>query len=196
MSASSIGFFVDFPIVFVSLKAATTFLKSKDYRNVKIFNVDEMEKRLKNAKRDRPWNVKLFHQIGNFWRVKGNAGAAIDCFRSALLIEPTNADVLHDLARLLFRLQYLDDAIFLVRQSLEAQENTQNAWRSFFTLGEIYRAYGQYQQSIFNFRQALELNPDHKPILLALHDMEQTTSSHIQFYTVIIICLLVSIFSS
>lgn len=148
---------------------------------------------MKKAKRDKPWNAKLFHQIGNFWRIKGDAGKAIDCFRSALIMDPTNADILHDLARILFNLQYLDDAIFLARRSLEAQSNSHHAWRSFFTLGEIYRAYGQFQQSILYFRQALELNPKHEPIRRAIQDMEETTPSHIQFYTIIIICLLVRV---
>lgn len=169
------------------------FLKSKDLRNVKTFDVDTLEKRLKKAKRDKPWNTKLFHQIGNFWRIKGNAGKSIDCFRSALIMDPTNADVLHDLGRVLFSLQYLDDAIYLVRRSLEAQANHRDAWRSFFTLGEIYRSYGQFHQSILYFQQALELNPDHEPILRAIRDMEKTAPSHIQFYTIVIICLLVRI---
>lgn len=155
-------------------------------------DLDLLEKRLRKAKRDKPWNAKLFNQIGNFWRIKGNAGKAIDCFRSALSLDPMNADVLHDLARVLFVLQYLDDAIFLVKRSLETQSNSRNAWRSFFTLGEIYRAYGQFQQSILYFRQALELNPNHEPILIAIRDMENSAPSHIQFYTIVIICLLVS----
>ena len=108
-------------------------------------------------------------------------------------MDPANADVLHDLARVLFSLQYLDDAIFLVRRSLEVQANNRNAWRSFFTLGEIYRSYGQFQQSVLYFRQALELNPDHEPILRAIRDIEKTTPSHIQFYTIVIICLLVGL---
>lgn len=155
-------------------------------------DLDLLEKRLRKAKRDKPWNAKLFNQIGNFWRIKGNAGKSIDCFRSALSLDPMNADVLHDLARVLFVLQYLDDAIFLVKRSLETQSNSRNAWRSFFTLGEIYRAYGQFQQSILYFRQALELNPNHEPILIAIRDMENSAPSHIQFYTIVIICLLVS----
>lgn len=181
--------------MFVNFQAAKVFLKPKDYKNLKTFDVDALEKRLKKAKRDKPWNAKLFHQIGNFLRIKGNAGSAIDCFRSALIMDPTNADVLHDLARVLFTLQYLDDAIFLVRRSLEVPVNNRNTWRSFFTLGEIYRAYGQFQQSTSYFQQALELNPDHEPILRAIRDMEDKTPSHIQIYTAIIICLLVIYFS-
>lgn len=177
----------------VEFQAATAFLKAKDHKNLKSLDLDLLEKRLKKAKRDKPWNARLFNQIGNFWRIKGDAGKAIDCFRSALIMDPTNADVHHDLARVLFMLQYLDDAVFLVRRSLETQSNNRHTWRSFFTLGEIYRAYGQFQQSILYFRQALELNPEHEIIQRAIHDMEHKAPSQIQFFTIVIICLLVSL---
>lgn len=168
------------------------FLKNKDIKNLKYFNIHLLEKRLKKAKRDKPWNAKLFNQLGNFWRIKGNAGKAIDCFRSALIMDPTNADVLHNLGRILFTLQYLDDAIFLTRRSLEAQPNARNVWQHYFTLGEIYKAYGQFQQSILHFRHALELNPNHEPIMEAIQNLEDGSPSSVQMYTIIIILLLVS----
>lgn len=150
-----------------------------------------IERSLKISKNNSPWNAKLFNQIGNFLRIKGDVAKAIDCFRAAIIMEPTNADVLNDLARVLFTLQYLDDAVFLLRRSLEDQPNN-HSWRSYFTLGEIYRSYGQFQQSLFYFRKAIELNPDHEPTARAIRDMQQTSAPHIQFYTVLIICLLVS----
>lgn len=170
-------------------QAVTAFI---DQRNVKDFDLSSIERKLKISKNNSPWNAKLFNQIGNFWRIKGNAAKAIDCFRAAIIMEPTNADVLNDLARLLFTLQYLDDAVFLLRRSLEDQPNSQQSWRSYFTLGEIYRSYGQFQQSLFYFRKSIELNPDHEPAQRAIRDMQQSSPPHIQFYTVLIICLLVS----
>lgn len=175
---------------FIFIQAATAFV---DHRNVKNFNLSSIEKMLKISKNNSPWNAKLFNQIGNYWRIKGNAAKAIDCFRAAIIIEPTNADVLHDLARVLFKLQYLDDAVFLLRRSLEDQPNNPHSWRSFFTLGEIYRSYGQFQQSLFYFRKAIELNPDHEPTQREIRDLQQTSPPHIEFYTILIICLLVSV---
>lgn len=152
-----------------------------------------LESRLKRAKyNNRPWTTKLFIQVGNFWRIKGDAGKAIDCFRNALTLDPSNADVLHDMARVLFSLQYLDDAIFLVRRSLEQQPSGINAWRAYFTLGELFRACGQFQQSVLYFRQALDLYPEHEPILKAIRDIEDTSQSSVHFYTMVIISLLVS----
>jgi len=47
--------------------------------------------------------------------------------------------VLLNLARVLFNLQYLDDAIYLTRRSLEVQPPDKNAWQQYFTLGEIFK---------------------------------------------------------
>lgn len=171
-------------------QAVTAFV---DHRNVKDFDLSSIERQLKISKNNSPWNAKLFNQIGNFLRIKGNVAKAIDCFRAAIIMEPTNADVLHDLARVLFNIQYLDDAVFLLRRSLEDQPNNPHSWRSFVTLGEIYRSYGQFQQALFYFRKAIELNPDHESTARTIRDMQQTSPPHIQFYTVLIICLLVSV---
>lgn len=176
--------------LFIFEQAATAFV---NYRNVKNFDLSSIERKLKISKNNSPWNAKLFNQIGNFWRIKGNAAKAIDCFRAAIIIEPTNSDVLHDLARVLYTLQYLDDAVFLLRRSLEDQPNNPHSWRPYFTLGEIYRSYGQFQQSLFYFRKAIELNPDHEPTQRAIRDMQQTSPPRIEFYTILIICLLVSV---
>jgi hypothetical protein len=44
----------------------------------------------------------------------------------------------------LFNLQYLDDAIYLTRRSLEVQPPDKNAWQQYFTLGEIFKVLGVY----------------------------------------------------
>ena len=82
-------------------------------------DIDLIERKLKKFKRDKPKSVDLYNQIGNFWRIKGDTYKSIECFRRALAVSPNNADILLNLARVLFNLQYLDDAIFLTRRSLE-----------------------------------------------------------------------------
>ena len=82
-----------------------------------------IERKLKRFKRDKPKSVDLYNQIGNFWRVKGDTSKSIECFRRALAVSPNNADILLNLARVLFNLQYLDDAIFLTRRSLEVRQS-------------------------------------------------------------------------
>ncbi len=84
-------------------------------------SIASIERGLKKSKRERPKSVELYNQIGNFWRIHGDTRKTIECFRRALAVSPNNADILLNLARVLFNLQYLDDAIFLTRRSLEVQ---------------------------------------------------------------------------
>ena len=41
----------------------------------------------------KPKSLQLYNQIGNFWRVKGDAAKAIECFRRSLAVSPNNAEV-------------------------------------------------------------------------------------------------------
>lgn len=81
----------------------------------------------------------MYNQIGNFWRIKGNAERSIECFRRALAVSPHNAEVLLNLARVLMVLQYLDDATYLARRSLELQPPDRSAWEQYLTLGQIFK---------------------------------------------------------
>ena len=103
--------------------------KSKKSSDV---DIDSIERRLKKSKREKPKSVEIYNQIANFWRIKGDTQASIECFRRALAVSPNNAEILLNLARVLFNLQYLDDAIFLTRRSLEVQPPDQNAWQQHF----------------------------------------------------------------
>lgn len=167
----------------------TMIFKKKNSRSSDL-DINVLEKKLKKAKREKPKSVQLYNQIGNFWRIKGDAKKSIECFRRALAVSPHNAEVLLNLARVLFNLQYLDDAIYLTRRSLEVQPPDKNAWQQYFTLGQIFKAYGHYQEASLHLRHSLELKPDFEPALTALKDMESIPDSTIHIYTLlIIICL-------
>ncbi|TRY74547.1 hypothetical protein TCAL_01341 [Tigriopus californicus] len=152
--------------------------------------VEIIERRLKKSKRDKPKSLELYNQIGNFWRIKGDTRKSIECFRRALAVSPNNADILLNLARVLFNLQYLDDAIFLTRRSLEVQPPDQNAWHQHFQLGEILKAYSHYQEAALHLRHVLELKPNYEPAILALEEMEAIPNSSVHPYTIFIILFL------
>merc|ERR1719282_1653508 len=154
-------------------------------------DIDSIERRLKKSKREKPKSVEIYNQIANFWRIKGDTRASIECFRRALAVSPNNAEILLNLARVLFNLQYLDDAIFLTRRSLEVQPPDQNAWQQHFQLGEILKAYGHFQEAALHLRHVLELRPNHEPALAILKDMEATPDSSVHVYTLLIIVFLV-----
>lgn len=178
------------------------------------YDLVAMERRLRRARRDRPKSVQLYTQIGNLLRAQGDSRRAIECFRRALAVAPHHSDALLSLARVLFALQYMDDAIYLTRRSLEvlqagaagsgetgggAGNNAggstgsvqHNAWRHYFTLGEIFRAYGQYGKAQAHLRHALALRPGFEPATAALRDIVLPTASAVHAYTLLIIVCLV-----
>ncbi|KAG5683649.1 hypothetical protein PVAND_012920 [Polypedilum vanderplanki] len=166
--------------------------KAKSGKMRKNFDVDALEAKLRKAKRDKPRSVQLYNQIGNFHRIKGNALLSIECFRKALSINPTNSEVILNLARVLFQHGYLEDAIYLTRRSLEVHSSDIRAtWRQYFTLGEIFKKYGNIQESILHLRHALELSPQHDKIVQALEDIEKIKLSNVHVYTILIILILV-----
>lgn len=96
-----------------------------------------------------------------------------------------------NLARVLYNLQYLDDAIFLTRRSLEMQAADQNSWLQHFTLGEILKAYGHYQEATLHFRHTLDLNPGFSPASAHLREMDSNPDGTVTYYTLFIILFLV-----
>ena len=139
----------------------------------------------------KPRSWQVYNQIGNYWRIKGNTQMSIECFRKALWLDSKNADTLLNLARVLYNLQYLDDAIYLTKQSLEAQSPDQNSWLQYFTLGEIRKAYGHYPEAIKHFRLTLDLNPGFQPAQAHLREMEANPDATVTYYTLFIILFLV-----
>lgn len=116
--------------------------------------------------------------------------------------------MLLNLAKVLFRLQYLDDAIFLTRRSLEVVPPEKGAWQQYFTLGklfnffeiaiiaeipgEIFKAYGHYQEAEVHFRHTLDLQPGYEPAMKLLKELEDMPLSPWQGYTYFIIGSLAS----
>ncbi|XP_011497478.1 PREDICTED: uncharacterized protein LOC105361886 [Ceratosolen solmsi marchali] len=155
------------------------------------FDIDLLERRLKRAKKEKPKSVQLYNQIGNFWRIKGNAQRSIECFRRALAVSPHNAEVLLNLARVLLMLEYLDEASYLARRSLELQPPDRNAWEQYLTLGQIFKAFGYFQEAAVHLRHALELKPDLVDAAKALKELESLPIASIHVYTLLIIVCLV-----
>ena len=116
---------------------------------------------------------------------------SIECFRKALSLSPNNSDVLLNLARVLFNLQFLDDAMELTRQSLITQSPDQKSWLQHFTLGEILKALGRYQEATLHFRHTLDMKPGFSPALAHLREMEINPDATVTYYTLFIILFLV-----
>jgi len=164
--------------------------RKKGSKNTEV-DMNELEKRLKKTRKEKPKSAQVYNQIGNFWRIKGNTQLSIECFRKALSFSPNNPDVLLNLARVLFNLEYLDDAILLTKRSLEMQSPDQNSWLQHFTLGEILKAHGHFHEATFHFRHTLDLNPGFHPAQAHLREMEINPDGTVTYYTLFIILFLV-----
>ncbi|CAH0556037.1 unnamed protein product [Brassicogethes aeneus] len=174
--------------------AIFTFIKKKHLIGMPELDIDALEKKLKKSKKEKPKSIYVYNQIGQFYRMKGNAEQSIECFRKALSMSPHNAEVLLNLARNLMALQYLDDAIFLTRRSIEFLTTEKVPWQQYFTLGEIFRAYGHHQEAMLHFRHTLDLKPGFEPAILALKEMENLPTTTLHAYTlIIIVCLVVGV---
>ena len=139
-----------------------------------------------------PNSLSVLNRVGNYWRIKGNTLLAIECFRKALSISPTNPDILLNLARVLFNMQYLPDALFLTEKSLQHKGPDQNSWLQHFTMGEVYKAMGNYQEASVYFRHSLDLNPTFHPAEAHLREMEQPfVTTNATVYTILIIGVLI-----
>lgn len=134
---------------------------------------------------------ELYVDIGNYFRIIGNTKEAIECFRHAINLRD-HPDALLNLARILYNLDFLSDAILLSYDSINVAPRDYIPWKEYFMLGEIFKASGSERESSFHLRRALELHPHHEPILKVLHDVENTVISSLHIYTLVIILALVS----
>ena len=102
---------------------------------------------------------RLLGLIADYWRLKGETLKAIECFRTALSINPDNSDMLMTLARLLFNHHHYEDVIFLTRKSLHLSEDPTNSWKQYYLLAESYKNLKKYEDSVGLYKKTLELNP-------------------------------------
>ncbi|XP_050310285.1 tetratricopeptide repeat protein 17-like [Anthonomus grandis grandis] len=171
--------------------ATIEFIRKYKFKTGRSFDLELVENKLRQIKKEKPKSIHTLHQLGNYWRVKGDPRRAIECFRKALFMSPHHAEILLNLAKVLFHLQYLDDAIYLTRRSLEVAPPERGAWQQYFTLGEIFKAYGHYQEAQVHFRHTLDLNPGYEPAIKLLKELEEMPLSPWQSYTYFIIGSLV-----
>ncbi|KAJ8913613.1 hypothetical protein NQ315_013435 [Exocentrus adspersus] len=107
-------------------------------------------------------------------REASDASKAIECFRRALAVSPHNAEVLLNLARF--------------KHKKKVHGSSISHW------GEIFKAYGHYQEASVHLRHTLELNPGFEPAVLALKEMENMPAASLHIYTlVIIVCLVLGV---
>lgn len=136
-------------------------------------DMDALRTKIIKMKKKKLNGVKLYNRIGNFYRIIGNAHQSIECFRKALVIEPHNSDVLINLARLLLKLKFYDDAIFLTRKSLEYIRSDRSPWLQHYTLGEILKTNGYLDEAELHIEYTLKLKPNYSNGVKLLKEIKQ-----------------------
>jgi tetratricopeptide (TPR) repeat protein len=115
--------------------------------------------------------VKLYNRLGNFHRMIGDSQNAIECFRKALSLESHNSDVLINLARLLQKLDFHEDAIYLTRKSIEFIRADRLPWFQHFTLAEIYKLNGFEDEALVHVKYCLKLKPGYVNAVKLLNEL-------------------------
>lgn len=124
-------------------------------------DMNTLRVKLLRMKKEKLNSVKLYNRIGNYYRMIGNAWQSVECFRKALYIEPYNSDVLINTARLLLKLKFYDDSIFLTRKSLEYIRSDRSPWLQHFTLAEILKTNGYLEEAELHIEYTLKLKPNY-----------------------------------
>ncbi|KAI6652669.1 Tetratricopeptide repeat protein 17-like [Oopsacas minuta] len=150
----------------------------------------KVERNLKEEMKRKPLTSNILNQVGNYWRIRGNTYLAIECFRKALSRKTDNADVLLNLARVLYNLNYQNDAAYLAKISLQVQSPEQNSWLQHFTLGEVLESMGKLQEARIHYDHAHRLNPSFELSDLALKRITATEERTSNPYTLIFIIIL------
>ncbi|XP_071945507.1 uncharacterized protein [Antedon mediterranea] len=156
-------------------------------------DVNTLEKNLRELITNNPDSLSVLNQVGNFWRIKGNTRFAIECFRKALYVSPQNPDILLNLARVFYNLNYLNSSYTIAQQSLELKSckgSDRNVWLQHYTLGEIHMAMGNVSEASSHFRHALELNPGLHQAELHLRQMDEPILVNVTVYTFFIIMIM------
>lgn len=180
--------FANPPIIIPDYDAVENFIRETDDPND--FVEQELEITLKILQSEQS-SLHIYGTIGNFFRIKGNTKEAIECFRKVLSDNPNDPDVLFNLAEVLQKMQFMDDAIYLIKRSIEYNSPRRSSWRQYFTLGKILKHNGHFHESHIHLKHALNLHPNYEPIirlLIEIDDMDRL--SPLQLSTICIIIVL------
>ncbi|KAL5277207.1 hypothetical protein ACFFRR_002433 [Megaselia abdita] len=181
--------FANPPIIIPDFDAIEHFIRETDEPNE--FVEQELEITLKLLQSEQN-SMQMYGTIGNFFRIKGDTKQAIECFRKVLAENPNDPEILFNLAEVLHKMQFIDDAIYLIKRSIEYNPHRILPWRQYFTLGKILKDHGHFHESYLHLKHALSLHPNHEPIVRLLIEIDDMNKlSPLQLSTICIIVVLI-----
>lgn len=181
--------FANPPIILPDFEAIEHFIRENDDPGEFVEQELEITLKLLQAQQH---SIQIYGTIGNFFRIKGDTKQAIECFRKVLAESPNDPEVLFNLAEVLQKMQFMDDAIYLIKRSIEYNPPKMSSWRQYFTLGKILKHHGHFHESHLHLKHALTLRPNHEPIIRLLNEIEDMNKlSPLQLSTICIIIVLI-----
>jgi cytochrome c-type biogenesis protein CcmH/NrfG len=116
-------------------------------------------------------NFDAWAALGNLYFDAGMPEDAIPAYHKALALEPSNPNVLTDMATMYRSIKRPDSAISILRQVIAFDSTWQQAW---FNLGVIYNFDLKDQQSaLVAWRRFLLLNPVSEQSTSVLQEIER-----------------------
>ncbi len=127
--------------------AALVFIDAGEFRTAR----DLLEYVLKIKNDDRYWNA-----LGNAYFAMGEYDKALECYDTALEINPENEEVWNNRGFTLFTNGRIEDAISHYKKAIELNSNYRQAW---YNLAYAYHAAGKLNDAVRCYWMALKLDP-------------------------------------
>jgi tetratricopeptide (TPR) repeat protein len=116
-------------------------------------------------------------RIANYFRIQGNSLQAMECYRKAIFLDPNDSDVLMNVARFFYNLEFYDDSIEITRKSIDSMKPGQVAFEQHYTLAQILIAYGNEAQAVLHLQYSLKLKPNYELSQILLDEIQKLDSS-------------------
>jgi len=121
-----------------------------------------------------PNHFDSLHMMGVIYGIKENHKAALDYFKKAVKLNPTNQFINFNFAKALSELDFDSEAIKYHLETVRLAPNNAEAWLNF---GKSLLKLSQYEKSLASFDKAIEAKPNYSEALcnkgLVHHELKQ-----------------------
>ena len=112
------------------------------------------------------WNANLFYDLGNAYFRTEAYDQAIDAFKRAIELNPRFGWPYSNLALAYVQKARFAEAILLYQRSIELFTGDKDKAISWNRLGNVYRRLNDYENAIFAYQRADDLDPDNTTLSL------------------------------